>query len=52
VSDELLAELRKGASLYVEGKVTHGIWQAQDGTPRCRLNLSAWRVDVHGAGDW
>jgi single-strand DNA-binding protein len=48
-SDELLAQLRKGASVYVEGKLTHGTWTAADGTPRCGLNVSAWRVDVHGA---
>ena len=48
-SEELLEQLRKGASVYVEGKLTHGTWTAEDGTPRCGLNLSAWRVDVHGA---
>jgi single-strand DNA-binding protein len=47
--EELLEQLRKGASVYVEGKLTHGTWTAQDGTPRCGLNLSAWRVEVHGA---
>src|SRR4051794_37120872 len=48
-SEELLTQLGKGASVYCEGKLTHGTWQAQDGTRRCGLNLSAWRVDVHGA---
>ena len=48
-SEELLEQLRKGAAVYVEGKLTHGTWTAQDGTPRCGLNVSAWRVDVHGA---
>jgi hypothetical protein len=37
-SEELLEQLRKGASVYVEAS-----------TSRCGLNVSAWRVDVHGA---
>ncbi len=48
-TEELLEQLRKGASVYVEGKLTPGQWTAADGSPRCGLNLSAWRVDVHGA---
>jgi single-stranded DNA-binding protein len=48
-SDELLAGLRKGANVYVEGKLTHSQWTANDGSARCGLNLSAWRVDVHAA---
>jgi single-stranded DNA-binding protein len=46
-SDELLAGLRKGANLYAEGKLSHSQWTANDGSLRCGLNLSAWRVDVH-----
>jgi single-stranded DNA-binding protein len=48
-SAELLAQLRKGASVYVEGKLTHGTWQGKDGEARCGLSISVWRVDVHGA---
>jgi single-stranded DNA-binding protein len=48
-SEELLDQLQKGASVYVEGKLTRGTWTGQDSAPRCGLNLSAWRVDVHGA---
>jgi single-strand DNA-binding protein len=48
-SEELLEQLRRGVACYVEGKLTHGTWTAQDGTPRCGMNLSAWRVDGHGA---
>lgn len=48
-SDELLAGLRKGASVYVEGRLTLNQWTAIDGAPRSGLNLSAWRCDVHAA---
>jgi single-strand DNA-binding protein len=46
-SDELLAQLRKGASVYVEGKLTHNQWTTAEGAARCGLNVSCWRVDVH-----
>jgi single-stranded DNA-binding protein len=46
-TDALLAQLGKGASVYCEGRLTHRDWTAADGTPRCGLNLSAWRVEVH-----
>jgi single-strand DNA-binding protein len=45
-----LAEtLRKGSSVYLEGRLRHGKWQGQDGSPRCGLNVSVWRCEVHGA---
>ncbi len=47
-ADELGAVLRKGSSVYVEGKLKHDKWTGPDGTPRCGLSVSAWRVDVHG----
>jgi single-strand DNA-binding protein len=49
LAEQLTAGLEKGSLVYIEGKLTHGTWQGQDGTPKCGLNVSAWRVDVHGA---
>jgi single-strand DNA-binding protein len=43
------ATLHKGSAVYVEGRLRHGKWQGQDGSPRCGLNVSCWRVEVHGA---
>jgi single-stranded DNA-binding protein len=48
-SEDLLEQLRKGASVYVEDKLTHGTWQGQDFTPRYGLNVWCWTVDIYGA---
>src|SRR5262245_8316696 len=44
----LIEQLRKGASVYVEGKLQHRRWETQQGEPRCGLSVSCSRVDVHG----
>jgi single-strand DNA-binding protein len=42
---ELVAEyLRKGSPVLVEGELQTSSWQAQDGTPRSRLEILARRV--------
>src|SRR5262249_51393939 len=48
-AEQLADELQKGNLVYVEGRLTHGTWQGPDGRPRCGLNVSAWRVEIHGA---
>jgi single-strand DNA-binding protein len=48
MATELAPRLRKGAQVYVEGKLRHGRWETAAGEARCGLNVSCWRVDVHG----
>jgi single-strand DNA-binding protein len=48
LAQELADQLHKGGSVYVEGRLKHDKWQGRDGEPRCGLNLSAWRCDLHG----
>jgi single-strand DNA-binding protein len=46
---EALADvLERGQAVYVEGRLKHDRWEAQDGTPRCGLSVSAWKVEPHG----
>lgn len=46
----LLAKaLRKGTHCYIEGRLRHGQWQTASGEDHCGLNVSCWKVDVHGA---
>jgi single-strand DNA-binding protein len=40
--------MRKGASVYVEGRLRHGKWQTARGADRCGLNVSCWKLEVHG----
>ena len=47
LAETLAEQLHKGSLVYVEGKLKHDKWQGNDGTPRCGLSVSAWRVDVH-----
>lgn len=48
LAETLGAQLHKGSAVYCEGRLTHGKWQTREGEPRCGLNVSAWRVEVHG----
>jgi single-strand DNA-binding protein len=41
--DEVEEHAVKGASLYVEGRLTLDNWTAPDGTPRSGLSVAAWR---------
>jgi single-strand DNA-binding protein len=40
--------LRKGVSVYVEGRLRHGTWETQDGERRCGLSVSCWTVQPLG----
>jgi single-strand DNA-binding protein len=44
----LVDALKKGSSVYVEGKLKHDRWEGKDGEPKCGLSVAAWRVDLHG----
>src|SRR5829696_6927368 len=46
-AEALTNTLRKGNSVYVEGKLKHDRWAGKDGEPKCGLSVSAWRVDLH-----
>jgi single-strand DNA-binding protein len=37
-----------GTQVYLEGRLKHDRWEAQDGTPRCGLSVSAWKVEPLG----
>jgi hypothetical protein len=43
-----VGSLRKGSLAYYEGSLEQATRQTQEGEARCGLNVSAWRVDVHG----
>jgi single-strand DNA-binding protein len=43
----LADSLKKGAAVYVEGKLKHDRWDGKNGEPKCGLTVSAWRVDLH-----
>jgi len=45
-AEELAPKLHKDSEVYVEGRLTLATWTADDGTPRCGLNLSAWRCHI------
>jgi single-strand DNA-binding protein len=47
-AEHLAAQIKKGGSVYLEGRLRHDKWVGRDGDPRCGLSLSAWRCDVHG----
>ena len=48
LADEVAETLKKGHAVYLEGKLTHGMWETAAGERRCCLNVSCWRVDCHG----
>jgi single-strand DNA-binding protein len=48
MAERLAAQLHKGSNVYLEGRLKHDKWQISDGSPRCGLSVSAWRVDLHG----
>jgi len=47
-SEDLRSRLVKGTQVYVEGRLKPNTWTAVDGTPRSGLNVTAWRLEVHG----
>ena len=49
MAEEMAQRLEKGDDVYLEGRLTLGRWQGQDGGDRCGLNLSVTRCDVMGA---
>ncbi|MBI4491928.1 MAG: single-stranded DNA-binding protein [Chloroflexi bacterium] len=48
LAESLDGYLGKGAEVYVEGRLRLSQWQAQDGTPRAGLSVSAWLVQPLG----
>jgi single-strand DNA-binding protein len=40
--------LAKATVVYLEGRLRHDRWEAQDGTPWCGLSVSAWKVEPLG----
>ena len=48
MAEQLADRLPKGASVYIEGKCKLSAWAAQDGTPRARLDVSAWKAEPMG----
>jgi single-strand DNA-binding protein len=49
MAEQMAQRLEKGDDVYLEGRLTLGRWQGQDGGDRCGLNLSVTRCDVMGA---
>jgi len=47
-AEALAPRLKKGTSVYVEGRVKLTTWTGQDGTERHGLNVSAWKVEPLG----
>ena len=45
---QIVGPLGKRSLVYREGSLEHATLQTQEGEARCGLNVSAWRVDVHG----
>lgn len=52
LADQLVAQLRKGSRVYVEGKLKLDRWVAQDGQQRSGLACSAWTVQPLGQIGW
>ncbi len=44
VDEHARRKLKKGALLYLEGRIRLGRWTGQDGSPRAGLNINAWSV--------
>jgi single-strand DNA-binding protein len=49
LSESLTEQLAKGRAIYVEGRLRHGKWQTASGEDRCGLNVSCWKVEIHGS---
>jgi single-strand DNA-binding protein len=47
-AEELAETLRKGALVYIEGRLSHGTWETPAGERRCGLNVSCWTVQPMG----
>jgi single-strand DNA-binding protein len=47
-AEDLAKRLPKGAEVYVEGRLKLSTWQAQDGSQRSGLNVTAWKLEPIG----
>ena len=43
--------LKKGGPALVEGELTYETWEAQDGSKRSKLKVTAWNVQFLGAAE-
>jgi single-strand DNA-binding protein len=49
LAETLADQLAKGRAVYVEGRLRHGKWRTASGEDRCGLNVSCWKVEIHGS---
>ena len=51
LAEDCTQYLKKGGPALVEGELTYETWEAQDGSKRSKLKVTAWNVQFLGAAE-